>query len=73
MNFFNVFRRKKGIDMFSFLASSHRTISQVPLDNLDDPDVAQEIAARYCTATLGNRHGSPKKPRSSWVLFLRET
>ena len=34
--------------MFSFLASNHRTISQVPLDNLDDPDIAQEIAARYC-------------------------
>jgi hypothetical protein len=33
--------------MFSFLASNHRRISQVPRDNLDDPDVAQEIAARY--------------------------
>ncbi|XP_028401347.1 histone-lysine N-methyltransferase 2A-like [Dendronephthya gigantea] len=42
--------RKKGIDMFSFLASNHRTISQVPLDNLNDLDVAQEIAARRATA-----------------------
>jgi hypothetical protein len=46
--FLSIFSRKKGIDMFSFLASNHRTISQVPLDNLNDLDVAQEIAARYC-------------------------
>ena len=32
--------------MFSFLASSHRTLLQVPLDNMEDPDVVQEIAAR---------------------------
>lgn len=38
--------------MFSFLASSHRKVSQVPLDNTDDPDIAQEIASRYSEPLL---------------------
>lgn len=43
---FYVSSRKKRTDMFSFLASRHRKLSQVPLDNADDPDIAQEIAFR---------------------------
>ena len=38
--------------MFSFLASSHRKVSQVPLDNTDDPDIAQEIASTYSEPLL---------------------
>lgn len=55
--------------MFSFLASSHRKLSQVPIDNTDDPDIAQEIASRYSEPLLFRiSHNMQVLPESASVV-----